>query len=93
MSTELSSLLERVLSVHLSPDDLAQRASDQIVSVGTQSHPVIRDQAHAFKNQVTQVIHAHILQAVRAEQIRFAQALREIGHADLIPLVEERIKW
>ena len=93
MSAEFSSLLERVLSVHSSPEDLAQRASDQIISVGDRTHQAIRDQAHAFKHQVTQVIHAHIQQAVRAEQIRFAQALREIGHADLIPLVEERIKW
>ena len=35
-----------------SPEELAEMALDKIVYVGSKSHPVIREQAEAFKNKI-----------------------------------------
>ena len=40
----------------LTPEEIADTAVDKIVSVGDQSHPVIREQALAFKENVRQVL-------------------------------------
>lgn len=88
----ITDLLERIVTVRASPEELAQKAADRIISVGSQSHPAIRDQALAFKSQVTIVIHEYLQRAVYAEQLQVAQALRELGHPELVALVEQRIK-
>lgn len=88
----LDALLERIVTVRASPEELAQRAADRIISVGSQSHPAIRDQALAFKQQVTEVIHEYLRRAVYAEQLQFAQCLRELGHPELVSLVDQRLR-
>ena len=40
----------------ISLDHWAERATNTIVSVGSQSHPVIQEQAKAFKDQVFHVV-------------------------------------
>ena len=88
----LADLVERIVTVRASPEELAVKASDRIVSVGSKSHPAIREQALAFKREVTGVVYEYIQRAVYAEQLQFAQALRELGHPELVALVEQRIK-
>ena len=38
------------------PEEMAERATDKIISVGSQTHPAIRDQAEAFRNQINKVL-------------------------------------
>ena len=38
------------------PDEVAQRCVDRIISIGDETHPLIRDQARAFKEQMTKLV-------------------------------------
>ena len=43
------------------PEELAEMALDKIVYVGSKSHPVIREQAEAFKNNLRVVLIQYLL--------------------------------
>ena len=41
------------------PEEISERAVDKIISVGSQTHPVIREQAEAFKENIRKVSSLH----------------------------------
>jgi hypothetical protein len=71
------------------PEELAERALDKIVYVGSKSHPVIRDQAEAFKNNLRVVLIQYLQQAVRSDRTTIANRLREAGHPELTILLKD----
>jgi hypothetical protein len=71
------------------PEELAERALDKIVYVGSKSHPVIRDQAEAFKNSLRIVLTQYLHQAVRSDRTTIANRLREAGHPELTILLKD----
>jgi len=70
-------------------EELAQRATDKIVHVGDQSHPVVQAQARAFKESVRAVVAFYLKEAVEQDRLTIAQRLREAGHPDLVKLLGE----
>ena len=70
------------------PEELAEPAIDKIIYVGGQSHPVIRDQAEAFKTQIKSVIISYMKQAVESHNTTIANRLLEAGHPELIKLLD-----
>lgn len=71
------------------PEELAQRAADKIISVGNQSHPAIRAQAHAFKTHIETVVSFYLKEAVAQDRVTLANRLREAGYPDLVELLEK----
>jgi hypothetical protein len=70
------------------PDELADRAVEKILYIGNESHPAIRDQAIAFRGAVRSVIKTYLEEAVNQDRATIAIRLREAGHSNLVPLVE-----
>jgi len=50
----------------LSPEQLAEMAANEIVSVGDQSPEFIRQQAHAFREEIIKVIAKHMRQGINS---------------------------
>ena len=71
------------------PEEMAERALDKIISVGSQTHPAIRDQAEAFRNQIRQVLVYYMKETVRTHHVTLANKFRNAGHPDLIKLLDE----
>lgn len=71
------------------PEELAEMALDKIVYVGSQSHPVIREQAETFKNNLRVVLVHYLQQAVRSDRTTIANRLREAGHPELTILLND----
>jgi hypothetical protein len=71
------------------PEEIAERALDKIIQVGDQSHPVVRDQANAFRNHIRGVLVFYMNEAVKFDRVTLAHKLREAGHPELIKLLEE----
>jgi len=69
------------------PEEIAERALDKIISVGSQSNPIIRDQAEAFRNQIRAVLIFYMNEAVRSERTTIAAKLRNAGHSELINIL------
>lgn len=71
-----------------SPEEIAERALDKIIYVGTNAHPAIREQAEAFKDSIRHVLIFYMQEAVRAEKVTLANKFRELGREDLIPILD-----
>jgi hypothetical protein len=69
------------------PEELAERALDKIIQVGDQSHPLVRDQALAFRNHIRGVLVFYMNEAVKFDRVTLAHKLRESGHPELIHLL------
>jgi hypothetical protein len=71
------------------PEELAERALDKIISVGDSTHPAIREQAHAFREHIRAVLVFYMKEAVKHDRVTLANQLREAGHPELIKLLDE----
>jgi hypothetical protein len=67
--------------------EIAERAVDKIVYVGKDSHPVIRDQAEAFKEQIRSVVEFYLKEAIKSDRTTIAHRLTEAGHPELKTLL------
>lgn len=70
------------------PEELADMAVDKIIYIGNQSHPVIREQANAFKNHVRSVMIAYMKQAIVCNNTTIANKLTQAGHPELVSLLD-----
>lgn len=70
------------------PEEIAAMTMDKIVYVGENSHPIIRDQAEAFRNQIHGVLLSALRQAVKSHNTTIANRLRDAGHPELTKLLE-----
>ena len=69
----------------LSTDYWAERATNTIVSVGSQSHPAITEQANAFKEDVFHVVKYYMEEAVKSSK---TTAIAELEQADYFDMAE-----
>jgi len=70
------------------PEEVAEQALNKIISVGGNCHPVIRDQAEAFKDQIRGVLVHYMKQAIRSNHTTLANRFRAVGHPELVKLLE-----
>lgn len=69
------------------PEELAERALDKIIYVGSNAHPAIRDQAEAFKDSIRAVLVQYLKEAVRANTVTLENRFCKTGNSELIPLL------
>ena len=71
----------------LSVDHWAERATNTIVSVGSQSHPVIMEQANAFKDEVFRVVKYYMEEAVKSDKTSKIAELEQADHSDMTEIL------
>ena len=71
----------------LSPEELAERAVEQIVSVSDSVDPVVRQQAEAFKNRIYHVVLGIIKQAVKSDRTTLVNEFIQQGHSDVADIL------
>ena len=70
------------------PEEVAERALDKIIYVGSHTHPAIRDQAEAFKDSIRQVLVYYMHEAVRSHNVTLVNKFKQAGHPELIPILD-----
>lgn len=70
------------------PEELADAALDRIISVGSNSHPAIREQAEAFREQIRGVLIAYGHQVIRSNNTTLSNRFRNAGHPELTIFLE-----
>jgi len=73
----------------LGPDHWAKRASDQVLSVGKDAHPLIAEQALEFKKFIYDAVRYYMYEAIKEDRSRVATLLRSADHNDLANSVEK----
>jgi hypothetical protein len=71
------------------PEEIAERALDKIIYVGGNSHPYLRDQAEAFRENIRQVLIFYMQEAIKSDRTTIAARLREAGHPELVKLLQD----
>lgn len=93
MLTSGGALLGQITAISVSgrgftPEEVAEMALDKIIYIGENSHPALRDQAEAFRDQIRTVLVKYMRQAVVSHNTTLANKLRDAGHPELIKLLE-----
>ena len=70
------------------PEEVAERALDKIIYVGSSTHPAIREQAEAFKDSIRQVLVHYMHEAVRSHNVTLVNKFKQAGHPELIPILD-----
>lgn len=70
------------------PEEIAERALDKIIAVGENSHPAVREQALAFREQIRGVLVFYMREAVQSDRTTIANRLRQAGYPDLVDLLK-----
>lgn len=70
------------------PEELANEALEKILYVGESVHPLIRDQAYAFKEDIRILLVHYMRQAVVSDRTTQAAKLKASGHGELVKLLE-----
>ena len=73
----------------LGPEHWADRATEQVISVGEDAHPFLVEQARAFKERIRHVVYYYMIEAIDEDRSRVITLLRSAGHNDLANSVEK----
>ncbi len=69
------------------PEEVAQRCVDKIISIGEETHPLIRDQARAFKEQMVKVVAHYMKEAIKSDRTTVYNELKNAGQPQLAELI------
>ena len=69
------------------PEFWAKAASDRIVSVGGNCHPLISQQAEAFKDSVEATVSFYIKEAIKSDRTTLIAELERQGHEDMASII------
>lgn len=70
------------------PEEIAERALDKIIYVGSAAHPAIRDQAEAFRDSIRQVLIHYMHEAIRSNNVTLVNKFRKAGYPELVSILD-----
>jgi hypothetical protein len=65
------------------PDEIAERCVEKLISVSDTAHPAIRDQARAFQKHMEKVVAFYIREGIKSDRTTVYNALNDAGHPEL----------
>lgn len=69
------------------PEEVAERCADKVISISDTANPIIRDQARVFKNHLIKVLSFYMREAIKSDRTTVYNALLDAGHKDLAELI------
>lgn len=69
------------------PEEIASRCVDRIISISDQANPVLQQQAHAFKDNMEELIADYMRQAISSDRTTVYNALLDAGQPKLAELI------
>ena len=70
-----------------SPDYWAERVTNRIVSVGGNCHPVIAEQAEAFKEMVQTLVCLYMKEAIKSDRTTLIAELEKQGQPEMADIL------
>tara|TARA_R100000995_G_scaffold80853_1_gene53073 strand:- start:288 stop:581 length:294 start_codon:yes stop_codon:yes gene_type:complete len=82
-----SVIVETTVGKGHDPEFWAKAAADKIVSVGGNCHPLIAQQAEAFKQSVETTVAFYIKEAIKSDRTTLIAELEKQGHDDMANII------
>lgn len=70
-------------------EEIAEDLLNKLIFISSESHPAIREQAIAFKDQIRPVIVHYMKQAVRSDRTTLAAQLSKEGHTYMAEIIRK----
>ena len=70
------------------PEQIAEMALAKIIYVGKDANPLLKEQAEAYKDNIRHVLIQYMKKAIKSNHTTTANKLRNVGHSELIKLLE-----
>lgn len=92
-SVDVSVSSKPIVTVHttnnrgFTPEEVAGRCIDKLMSVSETAHPLIKEQAKAFKRDMEKVVAYYMREAISSDRTTVYNALVDAGHPDLADAV------
>ena len=71
-----------------SAEELTERALNQLINIGDNAPPVIAAQAHAFREELGEVLLYFMREAMRSRNVTLANKFIEAGFPELVKLID-----
>ena len=65
------------------PEEIAERCVNRLISISDTADPALRDQARAYKAQAHRLISYYMREAIRSDRTTIYNALVDAGHPKL----------
>jgi len=69
------------------PEEVAHRCADRIMSISENAPPAIRDQAFAYKAQLEKTLSYYMREAIKSDRTTVYNTLAGAGHPELAELI------
>ena len=69
------------------PEEITEDLLTKLIFISGESHPAIREQAVAFRDQIRPVIVYYMKQEVRSDRTTLAAQLSKQGHTDMADII------
>ena len=83
MSNNFSVTVETTNNRGFTPEETAKRCVDKIIGISENSHPAIRDQAHAYRKEIETIIALYMKQAIKSDRTTVYNAIKDSGNPKL----------
>ena len=71
----------------LSPEYWTERIVERLVSISENADPMVKAQAEAFKESITNLILLYLKQAINSDRATVAGLLEKQGHKDMADII------
>ena len=71
------------------PEELAERAIEKLISISETADPMVKAQAMVFKDHIRELIIFYMKEAIRSDRTTICAELAKQGHADLARIISK----
>lgn len=71
------------------PEELAERAMEKMLSVSETADPAIKAQAYAYRDRIKYLLIFYMQEAIRSDRTTICAELAKQGHADLAHIISK----
>lgn len=71
------------------PEELAERAVEKLVSISETADPMVKAQAMVFKDEVRQLMAFYMYEAIRSYKTTLYAELTKQGHLDMAQIINK----
>jgi hypothetical protein len=71
------------------PEELAERAMEKLISVSETADPMVKAQAMVYKDRIKDLMVFYMREAIRSDRTTICAELAKQGHADLARIISK----
>ena len=69
------------------PEEIASRCTDKLISVADTASPLIREQARAYKKHMEAVVTYYMREVIKSDRTTLSNLLEKQGHKDVAEII------